>query len=59
MKYPVVDHYSAARPSYTERARGQALTRNLMIWFWDTYLGDCAADPCSKTRDALARRESG
>ena len=44
VKYPVVDHYSAARPSYTQRARGQALTRNLMIWFWDTYLGDCAAD---------------
>jgi acetyl esterase len=49
VKYPVVDHYSAAPPSYTQRARGQMLTRNLMIWFWDSYLGDCAADdPAAK-----------
>jgi acetyl esterase len=44
VKYPAVDHYSANLPSYTERARGQALTSNFMFWFWDTYLGDCAAD---------------
>ena len=43
-KYTVVDHYNANPPSYTERARGQALTRHLMIWFWDTYLGACRAD---------------
>jgi acetyl esterase len=44
VKYPVVDHYNASPPSYTERARGQALTSNFMVWFWDTYLGDCDAD---------------
>ena len=46
VKYPAVDHYSTDYPSYSERARGQALTRNLMVWFWDTYLGTRgAADP--------------
>ena len=44
VKYPVVDHYNANPPSYTERARGQALTSGFMVWFWDTYLGDCDAD---------------
>ena len=42
--YPVVDHYNAAPPSYTLRARGQSLTRNFMIWFWDTYLGNHSPD---------------
>lgn len=36
--YPVCDHYTSLRPSYIERATGQALTSSLMIWFWDTYL---------------------
>jgi acetyl esterase len=44
VKYPVVDHYNANPPSYTERARGQALTSNFMVWFWDTYLGNCGAE---------------
>ena len=42
--YPVGEHYCRDFPSYTERATGQALTRDLMIWFWDTYLGDTAPD---------------
>jgi acetyl esterase len=42
--YPVTDHYSAEPPSYTEHAAGQTLTRKLMVWFWDTYLGERSAD---------------
>lgn len=37
--YPVVDHYCVPYNSYEERATGQALTRDVMHWFWDTYLG--------------------
>lgn len=37
--YPVAEHYTTPSPSYTEKATGQALTTNTMIWFWDTYLG--------------------
>jgi acetyl esterase len=49
VKYPAVDHYSTDYPSYTERARGQMLTRGLMNWFWDTYLGPYSAeDPMAK-----------
>lgn len=44
VKYPVVDHYRASPPSYVERGSGQALTSNIMHWFWDTYLADCRAD---------------
>lgn len=36
--YPVVDHYNAETHSYSERAKGQSLTSNFMVWFWDTYL---------------------
>ena len=36
--YPVTDHYSVQRPSYTERGTGYGLTRDAMIWFWDHYL---------------------
>ena len=42
--YPAVDHYTAAHASYEERATGQALTRSLMQWFWDTYLAGKAGD---------------
>lgn len=42
--YPVSDHYRSDFASYTERAKGQALTRDLMAWFWDTYLGDTSPD---------------
>ena len=39
--YPVTDHYSAARPSYTERGgRDCGLTADEMRWFWDLYLPD-------------------
>jgi acetyl esterase len=41
--YPVTSHYHDAPPSYAENARGYGLTRNLMIWFWDTYLQGSAA----------------
>lgn len=36
--YPVTAHYSMELPSYAENASGYGLTRNLMIWFWNTYL---------------------
>ncbi len=36
--YPAVDHYTAGFPSYVERATGQTLTSNFMVFFWDTYL---------------------
>lgn len=36
--YPVADHYSQARDSYTEKGTGYALSKNLMVWFWDTYM---------------------
>lgn len=39
LTYPVVDHYSRPYDSYRECARGQALTADLMRWFWDSYLG--------------------
>jgi acetyl esterase len=39
--YPVTDHYSADRPSYTERGgRDCGLTADEMRWFWDLYLPD-------------------
>ena len=40
--YPVTDHYSVQRPSYTERGSGYGLTRDAMTWFWDLYLQDPA-----------------
>jgi acetyl esterase len=36
--YPATDHYSAGTGSYVVKAKGQLLTTDLMIWFWDTYL---------------------
>lgn len=38
--YPVVDHYTSVTKSYIENAKGQGLSRNAMIWFWDQYLKD-------------------
>jgi acetyl esterase len=38
--YPVTDHYSVERPSYTERGAGFGLTREGMMRFWDLYLSD-------------------
>lgn len=45
--YPVTDHYSGARPSYSERGTGCGLTREGMQWFWDMYLPEAhmASDP--------------
>ncbi len=37
--YPVVDHWTAGFPSYAEFADGFGLTRDVMGWFWDHYLG--------------------
>ena len=45
LSYPVLDHYSQPYDSYVSCARGQALTSDLMRWFWDCYLG--AVDPQS------------
>jgi acetyl esterase len=36
--YPATDHYSAGSGSYVVKAKGQLLTTDLMVWFWDTYL---------------------
>ena len=52
--YPVTDHYSADFGSYTERATGQLLTRDLMQWFWDTYLGDTGPDDAMRARPLLS-----
>jgi acetyl esterase len=41
--YPVTQHYVHEPPSYIENARGGVLTRNLMIWFWDSYLKNSIA----------------
>lgn len=40
LTYPAVDHYSRPSPSYIDCAKGQALSSDLMRWFWDSYLGD-------------------
>lgn len=56
--YPVADHYSAEYGSYEELASGQALTRDLMVWFWDTYLGSAAPDGATLDRAAPLRSEA-
>lgn len=35
--YPVIDHYDPGTNSYRENAKGQGLTQDMMIWFWDQY----------------------
>jgi len=52
--YPVTDHYDSATPSYRENARGQRLTRNMMIWFWDMYYRDSVLIKAGETRHSLA-----
>lgn len=52
--YPVTDHYDPATPSYLENAKGQGLTRGLMIWFWDTYLRNSPLLKEGETRHPLA-----
>jgi len=37
--YPVTRHYLPQTASYIENGTGYGLTRALMEWFWDTYLG--------------------
>ena len=37
--YPVTDHWRAGFASYAEFAEGHGLTRGVMAWFWDHYLG--------------------
>jgi acetyl esterase len=44
----VTSHYHDALASYAENAKGYGLTRDLMFWFWDTYLqGSVAAHETS------------
>ena len=38
--YPVTRHYDPFPDSYIENAKGQTLTKDLMVWFWDSYLHD-------------------
>jgi acetyl esterase len=38
--YPVTTHYQTNTVSYNENAEGYFLTRDLMNWFWDSYLND-------------------
>ena len=38
MIYPATHHYSYNTSSYHEKGKGHGLTRNMMVWFWDTYL---------------------
>jgi acetyl esterase len=38
--YPVTSHYHSNMASYTENAEGYFLTRDVMVWFWDSYLND-------------------
>lgn len=42
--YPATNHYSAGSGSYVVKAKGQLLTTDLMVWFWDTYLGKCTGE---------------
>jgi acetyl esterase len=37
--YPVTDHWTAGFASYDAFAEGFGLTRAVMAWFWDHYLG--------------------
>jgi acetyl esterase len=50
LTYPVVDHYSVPYPSYVDCARGQALTSDLMRWFWNTYLAGADPDAAATQR---------
>lgn len=43
--YPVTHHYSYGAPSYEEKAKGYGLTRDMMVWFWDTYYKDATELP--------------
>jgi acetyl esterase len=42
--YPVADHYRSGYPSYDDKGKGFTLTKNLMVWFWDTYLQRAGLD---------------
>ena len=52
--YPAVDHYLRDWPSYQERARSSSLTRALMFWFWDTYLGETSPEQALAARPMQA-----
>jgi acetyl esterase len=40
--YPVTAHHTAGFASYAAFAEGYGLTRDVMAWFWDLYLGGSA-----------------
>jgi len=54
--YPVTDYYDADFGSYTERATGQMLTRDLMQWFWDSYLAGTRPEDAMRARPLLSDR---
>lgn len=43
--YPVTDHYSDEKASYSEKGKGYALSKNLMVWFWDIYMAGDTKPP--------------
>ena len=52
--YPVTAHYTAAFDSYAEFASGYGLTRDVMIWFWDLYLGGAHSEQQARGLSAQA-----
>jgi acetyl esterase len=52
--YPVTDHWTAGFDSYAEFAEGFGLTRNVMAWFWNHYLGEAPDAARAATLSPLA-----
>ncbi|MFT7288523.1 MAG: acetyl esterase [Halieaceae bacterium] len=57
LTYPVADHYSTPYPSYQDCATGQALTSKMMLWFWDSYLGNTDPQADSARRAMPLQRD--
>lgn len=56
--YPVTNH-SFDTPSYQENGEGYLLTKDMMVWFWDHYLGDDADGQDPLASPLLAEDLSG
>jgi acetyl esterase len=52
--YPVTQHYRRESASYDENGKGYGLTRDLMMWFWDSYLLDTDLDQMEQPEHELA-----